>query len=301
MLDILKREIIYLWYYITVITEQILPYWFLGVIIGSLVSVFAKDKINFLFLKLSSNTNTLLFIMLSSILGILSPLCMYGTIPITASFSNKGVRDEYISVFMISSILLNPQLIIYSAILGKKILYIRIVSAFLCGVIGALLIKIFYKEKSFFNFNKLREPINRDIHPNMLIRLLQNIYRNIKGTYIYFLIGIILSALFQRYINPETFNTIFIKNNILGILFASIIGVPLYVCGGGTIPLLRSWLNSGMSIGAASAFMLTGQATKITNLSAIKIVLGIKNFTIYMIFIFIFSFITGVFVNIFIE
>ena len=38
------------------------------------------------------------------------------------------------------------------------------------------------------------------------------------------------------------------------------------MCGGGTIPLLIQWLVDGMSMGSAAAFMITGPATKITNL-----------------------------------
>ena len=30
----------------------------------------------------------------ASLLGIVSPLCMYGTIPIAASFSEQGVKDD---------------------------------------------------------------------------------------------------------------------------------------------------------------------------------------------------------------
>lgn len=69
-----------------------------------------------------------------------------------------------------------------------------------------------------------------------------------------------------------------------GVLLAATIGVPLYACGGGTIPLLQEWLVSGMSMGSAAAFMVTGPATKITNLGALKIVLGIKNFAIYIVY-----------------
>jgi uncharacterized membrane protein YraQ (UPF0718 family) len=45
-----------------------------------------------------------------------------------------------------------------------------------------------------------------------------------------------------------------------------------------------------MSLGAAAAFMITGPATKITNLSAMKIVLGIRRFALYILFIFAFAF-----------
>ncbi len=78
---------------------------------------------------------------------------------------------------------------------------------------------------------------------------------------------------------------------------AATIGVPLYACGGGTIPLLQQWLWDGMSVGSAAAFMLTGPSTKITNLGALKIVLGIKRFLLYLAYVMAFSFVTGVLVN----
>lgn len=68
-------------------------------------------------------------------------------------------------------------------------------------------------------------------------------------------------------------------------------------CGGGTIPLLQQWLASGMSMGSAAAFMVTGPATKITNLGAVKIVLGMKRFLLYLAFVMAFSFLSGLLVN----
>lgn len=52
-----------------------------------------------------------------------------------------------------------------------------------------------------------------------------------------------------------------------------------------------------MSAGSASAFMITGPATKITNLGALKIALGAKNFVIYLAFVVLFSLATGFAVN----
>ena len=75
------------------------------------------------------------------------------------------------------------------------------------------------------------------------------------------------------------------------------IGVPLYACGGGTIPLLQAWLYDGLSMGSAAAFMLTGPSTKITNLGALKIALGIKRFLLYLLFVMLFSFVSGIIVN----
>lgn len=298
MLDVIQRECIYLWYYFSVQLQQILPYWIFGIVIGSVISVFAKDKIHNILIAIQQKHLGIAGIVPASLLGIASPLCMYGTIPIAASFSQKGMKEDYLAAFMMSSVLLNPQLLIYSSALGSFALCVRFISCFLCGITAGLLIRIFYKNKSFFHFLQFYEISNRDTDTNMLLRLLKNIIRNIKVTGFWFLIGIVLSALFQRYVDAEKFASLFGSNKGFGILIAATVGVPLYVCGGGTIPLLQQWLYNGMSMGAAASFMITGASTKITNLGALKIVLGIKNFILYIVFVMLFALISGIVVNI---
>ena len=223
---------------------------------------------------------------------------MYGTIPIAASFSQKGMRDDYLAAFMMSSVLLNPQLLMYSAALGAFALCVRFISCFLCGIAAGLVVRFCFKDdKRFFNFGGFSERASRDTHPNPLIRLIKNIGRNIKTTGPYFLLGILLSALFQRYVPADAFASLFVNNRGFGLLMAATIGVPLYACGGGTIPLLQQWLASGMSMGSAAAFMITGPATKITNLGALKIVLGIKHFAMYLGFVMVFALLSGFIVN----
>ena len=297
MIEIVKREAIYLWYYFDLQLRQILPYYVLGIVLGSVISVFVKDHIHGLFRRMGDTKLGVIGIVPASILGIASPLCMYGTIPLAASFSRSGIRDDWLAAFMMSSILLNPQLILYSTALGGFALTVRILSCFFCGIAAGLLIRIFYKNKPFFNFSGFDDPKNRDTDPNLFIRLLKNIGRNIKATCLWFLIGVVLSALFQRYVPAEFVSGLFGENEGFGVLMAATIGVPLYACGGGTIPLLMGWLADGMSIGSAAAFMITGPATKITNLGALKIVLGIKRFLLYFAFVMFFSMATGLFVN----
>ena len=300
MIELITRELTYIWYYFEVQFEQIFWYWIIGMAIGSFISVFAKDYIHKLFLNLQGKELGLLGIIPACLLGIASPLCMYGTIPIAASFSKQGMKDDWLASFMMASILLNPQLIIYSSSLGTVALSIRIITCFLCGCLAGLLVHIFYKNKPFFNFKGFEERESHDTHPNLFIRYIKNFGRNIKATGLYFLFGVLLSALFQRYVPQSLMVDIFGKNEAWGVLMAATIGVPLYACGGGTIPILKEWLREGMSMGSAAAFMVTGPSTKITNLGALKIVLGIKNFILYIVFIMLYSTLSGLLINVFI-
>ncbi|MDR2185905.1 MAG: permease [Treponema sp.] len=285
MVEILKRELIYLWYYFELQFRQIAGYWILGMAMGSFISVFEKEKIHGLFAAMRDKKLGILGVIPASLIGIASPLCMYGTIPVAASFSEKGVDDGWLAAFMMSSILLNPQLLLYSAALGVPALVIRFASCFLCGAAAGLCVRFFFKKRKFFNFTGFAAPENRDAALNPVLRFLKNLGRNVKSTGLYFLAGIVLSALFQRYVPEETVASLFGKGNRgFGLLIAATAGVPLYVCGGGTVPLLQQWLTAGMSMGSAAAFMITGPATKITNLGAVKIVLGVKHFLFYLAF-----------------
>ena len=167
---------------------------------------------------------------------------MYGTIPLAASFSRLGIRDDWLAAFMMSSILINPQLIVYSSALGASALAVRIVSCLICGIAAGVLIRVFYQKRPFFCFDGFAEPHNHDTDPHIVFRLIKNIGRNIKATCPMFLLGIALSALFQRYVPQQTMVTLFGGNQAFGVLMAATIGVPMYMCGGGTIPLLQEWL-----------------------------------------------------------
>ena len=297
ILAVLKREIIYIWYYFEIQFRQICRYWILGMLIGSFISVFAKDRIHGVFAGMKDKKWGLFGILPACILGIASPLCMYGTIPIAASFRKQGMREDWLASFMMASILLNPQLIIYSAALGRTALTVRIITCFLCGCAAGLLVFAFYRGRDFFDFSGFEERASRDTHPNLMVRYLLNVWRNIKATGGYFLFGILLSALFQRYVPQDLMVNVFGGNEAWGVLMAATIGVPLYACGGGTIPLLQQWLREGLSMGSAAAFMITGPATKITNLGALKIAMGWKRFALYILFVMTYSFVCGIVVN----
>lgn len=301
MMRLLYREFVYIWYYFDIQLRQIFRYWVLGMVIGSAVSVFAKERIHQLFAAMNGKKWGIFGIVPASILGILSPLCMYGTIPIAAAFARRGMREDWLAAFMMSSVLLNPQLMVYSAALGTTAVLIRLISCTLCGIGAGLILAVGFKNKPFFDFRGFEERQSRDTDPNLLLRFLKNLGRNIRATGVYFLTGVLLSALFQRYVPAEAFASFFgSANEGFGVLMAATIGVPLYACGGGTIPLLQAWLLDGMSLGSAASFMITGPATKITNLGALKICMGIRHFICYLAYVMGFSLIAGMLVNRFI-
>ncbi len=277
--------------------EQIFPFWAIGLVAGSVIAVYGKSKITGSVSRLKATGFGLLGIVPASLLGIASPICMYGTIPVAAALAQEKVPEGWLAAFMMSSVLLNPQLLLFSFALGPTVALVRLLFCILGGVCAGLIVHVFFRNQRFFDFASFGEDACRDIDPDMRVRLLKNIYRAIIITGPYLLVGILIAAVYTAYVPPEIIINLFGDSSWSGVVLAAVIGVPVYICGGGTIPILKAWLDGGMSVGSATAFMLSGPATKITNLSAIKIVLGARNFIFYLFFVMAFSIASGMVID----
>lgn len=73
-MDILRREFIYVWYYFSIQLEQIFGYWVLGMVLGSAISVFGKNKIHSAFSALGDKKLGVLGLIPASLLGIASSI-----------------------------------------------------------------------------------------------------------------------------------------------------------------------------------------------------------------------------------
>ncbi len=274
---ILARELFLLMDGMWLQFRQIGFYWALGLVMGSVVSVYLSERIVTRMAALRRTGPG--GILLASALGILSPLCMYGTVPLVASLGRKGVPSHLLAAFMMSSILLNPNLFLMSFALGARVAVARLVTCTLGGVLAGLFVRRFWHGGSPFCFDAFAGD-----HSKKKRTFLRDLARSLRVTAPYFLVGISLTALYDRYFPKTWMAAVFGGSQAFGTLFAASLSIPLYACGGGAVPLIAAWLREGMSVGGAVAFMLAGPATKFTNLGAIKIVLGAKNFALYLAF-----------------
>ncbi len=71
-------------------------------------------------------------------------------------------------------------------------------------------------------------------------------------------------------------------NELLCMLLMVLIGVPLYICATGSIPLAMSFMQAGLSPGAAFVFLLVGPATNVTTVVMAWRYLGRRCTLIYL-------------------
>ena len=256
--------------------QQIGGYWAVGLIAGSLINVYLSDKIVARVSIFQRHGFHLLSACIASALGIASPLCMYGTVPLIASLGRKKVPDYLLVTFMISSILLNPNLLIMSFALGSHIAFIRLGLCFAGGVLAGTLAYAFLRKAAVFRLEQFA------IIKKQKRGFVTDLLRAVQVTLPYLFVGILLTVLYDLHFPRHWMDSIFGGNQAMSTLFAMSLSIPLYTCGGGSIPLLMAWMREGMSSGNAITFMLAGPATKFTNLGAVKSILGMRNFFFYM-------------------
>lgn len=271
--------------------QQIGVWWLVGILAGSAISVYLSDKIVAAVSAFQQQNYNLAAALAAAALGVASPVCLFGTIPLIAAIGRKGVPQYLLVTFMISSILLNPTLLVMSFALGAGPALLRLLVSLAGGLLAGLLAYLFFRHQQIFRFDSF------ETAPQKKKTFWRDVLKAMRITAPYLLIGIVLTALFDQYFPKELFAQFFGSNRGLGILFAVSLSVPLYVCGGGTVPLLAAWLQSGMSMGSAVAFMIAGPATKLTNLGAVKIILGLRNFVFYILYCVLFALIAGVLVD----
>ena len=61
------------------------------------------------------------------------------------------------------------------------------------------------------------------------------------------------------------------------------LGVPLYACGGGAIPVVETMIRLGMTPGAALAFFIAGSATKFHTVGPLAAVFSRRVLACYLV------------------
>jgi uncharacterized membrane protein YraQ (UPF0718 family) len=126
------------------------------------------------------------------------------------------------------------------------------------------------------------------------IHFLRGLLKNAQFVGFYIVVGVFLGVIVELYIPGEWITSIFNQEGWYSVLMAALLGVPIYICGGGTIPLVNSLLVQGMSQGAALAFLSTGQAIRITPLIALSSILKTRFIVQYCLIIIAFSLFAGI-------
>ena len=212
-------------------------------------------------------------LVLAGLVGMASPLCTYGTVPVVLELLRAGVPVAPLATFLATSSLMNPQLFVITwGGLGLQMACGRVAAVLVFGVLFGALLYALPRAISVLPVlaDERRPKRRRKFTPRDFLR---RCWHTLEFVGFYVLVGVLLGAVVEVLVPGQWIFALFGSGGWVQMLLASILGVPLYACGGGTIPLVRSFLEQGMSPGAALAFLIAGPATRIAPLLALGAIL----------------------------
>ena len=194
-------------------------------------------------------------------------------------------RQDRAAVFLMAQVLLGPETVILSMASGLRLFAVRMITSVLCCLTAGILIRCFCREKRFFEFN------------GSLNKASGNFLHNIRVYGPGFLGTLLVTTLILLYVPRTILAGFFDGEGAIEVLKGEAVSIPLNVCGAGTFLIVKEWLNRGLSIGSAAAFMIAGPAFRPSNLIAMKRILGEKKLICYIIYVAAFAFGSGIIIN----
>lgn len=249
---------------------RLLPYVILGVIISVPAKRFFRDSV-ILKINVFPKLPALFF---SSLIGMLSPLCTYGTLPIVIKLLQTGVPVSILISFLCASSLINPQLFFMTwGGIGPRMAVMRVLVTLIASVLLGLILHLLPQKWMIRNSLKISPhrggSIPSSCQSDSLRKSIKEMWETLQTVLFYVCIGILAGAVIEVFIPRNWLLDLFRNHPQLSVLIASLLGVPLYACGGGSVPLVSSLMKTGMSPGAALAFLTAGPGTRITPLTAL--------------------------------
>ena len=108
--------------------------------------------------------------------------------------------------------------------------------------------------------------------------------------------GIIIGGLIT-YLLPGDFIHRYLGMGWLSMIVMLVIGIPMYVCSTGSIPIAASLMLKGLSPGAALVFLLAGPATNAVTITVVARELGKRAAVLYVLTIAVMSILAGAVLN----
>ncbi len=137
------------------------------------------------------------------------------------------------------------------------------------------------KEQSFVEKFKLKE----------LIKVFYNV--GIKQVLLYFSVFAAIGFIINKFVPADLIMKYMGSGNIFAVPLLSLVGLPLYVSGSSSIPIINALIAGGASQGALLAFMITGPGTSAGVIAGLMTIMRKKAIALYIVYFLIFSNILG--------
>ena len=198
---------------------------------------------------------------ISALLGTVTPFCSCSSIPLFIGFTSAGLPLGVTFSFLISSPMVDlGSLVLLMSIFGTKVAVIYVLVGLVVAVVGGTIIERLHMERYVESF--ILSAGSVDIESPTLTKAervqyaKEQVSTTFKKVFPYILVGVGVGAVIHNWIPESWVEAVLGSNNPLGVILATLVGVPMYADIFGTIPVAEALLAKGAQLGTILAFMM---------------------------------------------
>jgi uncharacterized membrane protein YraQ (UPF0718 family) len=209
--------------------------------------------------KIMSRFNGILANFMAALLGTVTPFCSCSSVPLFIGFTRAGLPLGVTFSFLISSPMVDlGSLVLLMSIFGAKVAFAYVILGLVVAVVGGTLIGKLHLENEVEEFIRKANDVSIEspslTYRDRIVYAKDQTVETFKKVLPYILIGVGIGALIHNWI-PENWVVAVLGNqNPLGVILATILGMPMYADIFGTIPIAESLLAKGAQLGTVLAF-----------------------------------------------
>lgn len=269
-----------------ILLNQMSPYLLFGFAAAGVLHVFVDTR------KITAHLGerSFLSVIKASLIGVPLPLCSCGVLPLAMSLRKEGASKGAVLSFLISTPTTGVDSILATySLLGGAFAVYRVLASFVTGVVAGIMANIFLKND--------KETAEKEAPPcKMCCKTEEHAHpapakfgaaceyafvELIRDTGKWLIAGILIGGSISYFI-PASFIATYVGSGITAMLIMLAVGMPMYVCASGSIPIAAALMMKGISPGAALVFLLAGPATNAAGMALIGGRLGKKALAIYL-------------------
>lgn len=263
---------------------EMAPYLLLGIIVAGAMHVllpvgFVSDKLG---------RPGIGSVFKAAALGVPLPLCSCGVVPVAASLKKSGASPGSVVSFLVTTPTSGVDSILATySLLGLPIAVARVAASFTIGLFAGIATSFAVKPANIpeteKNDDNADDSFSKKTNPVVAAsayafgELMGGIARPLA-------IGTLLGGAIAYFLPPGVLEQ-YIGRGFLSYLVMLAVGIPLYVCASGSIPLAAALLVKGISPGAALIFLIAGPATNAATVTVISGMLGKRALAVYLTFL----------------
>ncbi|NCB41403.1 MAG: permease [Clostridia bacterium] len=197
----------------------------------------------------------------AALLGTVTPFCSCSSIPLFIGFTSAGLPLGVTFSFLISSPMVDlGSLVLLMSIFGAKVAVIYVIVGLTIAVLGGTIIEKLHMEKHIESFILVAGSVDIEspdlTRKERLLYAKEQMLSTFKKVFLYILIGVGIGAIIHNWIPEDWVITALGRNNPFGVIFATMLGVPMYADIFGTIPIAEALFSKGAQLGVVLSFMM---------------------------------------------